>query len=401
VSKLKLGMLICVALLLVLLPVVGCAKPAPEAKPLKIGVLGSVTGWMSIAEANVVEGTQLAKDDLNAKGGVTVNGQNYLIELVLGDMKSAPDGAIAAATKLVQQDQTKFIVGAIVPFMNIAAGSVTEPAKALRAVWFMQGTPDEMNAQTKYTFRTGVATRELVLPMYQYLVQAYPNVKTVAITTIEDGSHPFVFAWHEEAAKAVGLEVVAEEAWPVDTQDFYPLATKLLAAKPDVIANGGGFSAVLGNIMKAARELGFKGPGFVTGPPNIGEIRDAMGKDLATDWFGPHLIPDSPEMTPEIKHIVDLAVAQGQPLFKILDYCNAYNSLWCTLQAIEKAQSLDPTEVAQTWEGMKSIETTFGKGKMGGLETYGVNHVVVAPVPIGRIMNGEIQFVKWIMPEVP
>jgi hypothetical protein len=57
--------------------------------------------------------------------------------------------------------------------------------------------------------------------------------------------------------------------------------------------------------------------------------------------------------------------------------------------------------VKDTWEKMPVIETVYGKGKMGGLNTYGINHVVVKPYAIGRIKNAKIEHVKWAMSDIP
>jgi hypothetical protein len=32
---------------------------------------------------------------------------------------------------------------------------------------------------------------------------------------------------------------------------------------------------------------------------------------------------------------------------------------------------------------------------MGGLETYGIRHVVVTPMPYCRLVNGELSFIGW------
>jgi hypothetical protein len=85
----------------------------------------------------------------------------------------------------------------------------------------------------------------------------------------------------------------------------------------------------------------------------------------------------------------------------LLDHIFGWNALWVLAQAIEEAQSLDPTEVAQSWEDMESLETAFGSAYMGGLETYGINHEVVRPFGFSRLMNGEVEFIKWILPELP
>ena len=76
-------------------------------------------------------------------------------------------------------------------------------------------------------------------------------------------------------------------------------------------------------------------------------------------------------------------------------------SVWALAQAIEKAQSLDTTEVVKTWENMKSIETPWGTGTMGGARTYGINHMVLAPVAISRLQNGKVDSTQWYKPDIP
>ena len=155
----------------------------------------------------------------------------------------------------------------------------------------------------------------------------------------------------------------------------------------------------LGNILKTARQMGFKGPVFGTGPAPTEEIGRVAGKDSATDWFNTSPVVNSPMMTPMIKEIKKMHLDKYGHFN--LDYLQGWDGIWCLVQAIEKAQSLDPFVVAETWGKMNRIETAYGAGTMGGLKTYGVNHVVVKPFPISRLVNGEPEHVKWILPEVP
>lgn len=66
------------------------------------------------------------------------------------------------------------------------------------------------------------------------------------------------------------------------------------------------------------------------------------------------------------------------------------------MQAIKAANSLDPKTVAAKWEKMDSIDTIFGAGRMGGQQTYGVNHNVYFKTPISIIKNGKTTFAEWI-----
>ena len=70
-------------------------------------------------------------------------------------------------------------------------------------------------------------------------------------------------------------------------------------------------------------------------------------------------------------------------------------------QVIEKAQSLDPTEVAKTWENIDTLETALGPAKMGGEKSFGIKHMGFPPLAISRIQNGKIDFTKWVDSYMP
>ena len=83
--------------------------------------------------------TQVAADWINSKGGITIKGQKYLIELIVEDEKETVDTAITAATKFVELHKVKFIVGTHRPDTGIAVASITEQAKVIRALWHGEG----------------------------------------------------------------------------------------------------------------------------------------------------------------------------------------------------------------------------------------------------------------------
>jgi branched-chain amino acid transport system substrate-binding protein len=377
-----------------------CTKSAPTAKTLKIGAIYSLTGEGSEAETCINGGAELAKEWLNEKGGVNIKGEKYLIELTTEDQKANPDGTVAAATKLVNQDNLKFIIGPCNPLMCMAETPVTEPAKVLRSISWGGGLPDVMSDKTPYTFRAVVCGAEAIPVNYTYLTNTYPNVKTVALISMDEPGGRFFTGVSQKEAEAHGLKVVTTEYYPWNTVDFYPVWTKILALKPDAVDAGMAYPEVSAAQLKQGRELGFTGPVLSAAPNDIYYIRDKVGADFAHDYFNGSLDLQSSNLPPMIKEIENRWAAKYKTPF-IADTVFGWDSLWCLVQAIEKAQSLDPTEVAAAWEKMESIETSFGTGHMGGLKTYGINHLVVRQMPISKLENGEVKLVKWYTPEFP
>ncbi len=178
------------------------------------------------------------------------------------------------------------------------------------------------------------------------------------------------------------------------TQDFSPIMTKVLASKPDAIAFANGWPQATGSMLKIGREMGFKNPIFGCNYDDPVQIREIAGKEASTDFFIHQLDLEHPAMTPLIKEIVKRTKDKHGKAYSMHPF--GFNPLYVLKQAIDAAQSVDPTAVRDTWEKMKTIDTVNGPGKIGGLKTYGINHTVSGPNPIVSLMKGEVKFVKWV-----
>lgn len=388
---------ICLVLVLAALPfMAACAKPAPEAKTLKIGALMSLTGFASASEALIWDGVQLYEDWINEEGGITVDGQPYTIEFVVEDGQSSADGAVAAATKLVYDHEVKFIVGTVMPFMVIAAGTVTEPAKVLRVAYYNCGTPDEYGPNTPYTFVCNDTTLDYMTPNMQYMREAYPNLKTISVLTPDDGAPAFFEPVFNQKAAAEGLESLGFVLWPLDTTDFTTFVVNALAPNPDALFLINGWPIHMGAMLKAAREMGFTGPVFACHEDPY-DIREVAGVEASTEFYVHNVMMDAPEMTDMIKEIASRGEAKYGKASPT--HVWGWNAAYCLVQAIEEAQSLDPAVVKNSWEQMTSIDTAYGPGKIGGLNTYGINHTVSYPMPLTALQDGEVVWVMW--QEVP
>jgi branched-chain amino acid transport system substrate-binding protein len=374
------------------------ASSKDEAKTLKIGVMAPLTGPSSSAGLPHSRITQLAAEWINGRGGITIKGQKYLIELAIEDEKETSDTAITAATKLIELHKVKFIVGTISPTLAAAVAPLTEKARVIRSLWHGEGAPIELSPNTPFTFRVPVVPRDFAPQLLKYLVKTYPNAKKITMLYIDAPAAPFLFEKTKQAAEALGLNVLGLDLYPSATRDFYPLLSKVLASKPDAIYCTA-LPHLMGGILKSARELGYNGPIFNLSPSSPETVRNIAGKALATHCIVPAPDVNSPEMTPMIKQITKMVLDKYKECNS--DYVRQWDSFWWMVQAIEKAQNLDPSEVAKTWEKMDRIEASTGTGKMGGRQSYGINHIGVLPFAVTRMMNGELEHVGWFTPEIP
>jgi branched-chain amino acid transport system substrate-binding protein len=87
---------------------VAAFSPARAAEPgqkvLKIGDINPLTGPAAVWGINTLKYLQLAAQLANSKGGITVAGQKYDLEIVGVDDKDTVEGGRAAAEKLIYRD---------------------------------------------------------------------------------------------------------------------------------------------------------------------------------------------------------------------------------------------------------------------------------------------------------
>jgi branched-chain amino acid transport system substrate-binding protein len=375
-----------------------CASAHVQGSTLKIGVMAPLTGPISSAGLPHTRMTELAVEWINAKGGITVRGRRYDIELAIEDEKNSADTAVTAATKLIDLHKVQFMVGTVSPSLMTAVAPITERAGVLRALWHGEGAPVELNPQTPLTFRVPVVPRDFALPLLKYHVKVYPNAKKITMLFTDNPAAQFLFGKIRSTAEAVGLNVLGLDLFPNTTRDFYPLLSKVLNSKPDALYCTAAPN-LMGGILKSARELGYAGPIFDLAPSSPEVVRKIAGKDFATNCVVTAPDVTSSEMTPMIKEIRKIVLDKYKECNS--DYVRAWDSIWWLVQAIEKAQSLDPSVVAKTWEKMDQIQGSTGVGKMGGQQSYGINHVGVLPFAVTRMMNGELEHVGWFTPEIP
>ena len=120
-----------------------------QAKTFKFGLISSMTGPMAPAFKSLIDAAKPAEDLMNKRGGITVQGQKYLIEVVTEDDQSSPPGAVAAVNRMIQAG-IKFVYAPQATFCNIALAPIAEEAKILRIKGLGGG---ERRSRPEFPFR--------------------------------------------------------------------------------------------------------------------------------------------------------------------------------------------------------------------------------------------------------
>ena len=223
-----------------------------QPEPFTIGVMESLTGPGETYGTVASQSKQMARDEINAAGGI----DGRMLEFVVEDSKCSAADAIAAYHKLTDVDGVKIILGTS---CSSAMLGVAPLAEADGVVLFsgLASNPDIANAGD-YIFRTQISDIQVGIATGNTLWA--DGIRTLATISESTDYAEGVRRTSVAQFKHRGGQIVAAEAYGSDVSDFRTQLTKLFDADPDAlhVAPQSEFSA--GAIMKQARELGYEGP---------------------------------------------------------------------------------------------------------------------------------------------
>ncbi len=361
-----------------------CSTSSGEAKTLKMGLITAITGPMSGPLKSFYDAIGPTEELINNMGGITVGGQKYNIKIIAADDQSTPQGAVTAAIKLLQED-IKFVSTPITPNTLTACAPTLEEAKVIGACP-SQMDPAPYTPDKRYSFNAW-ATWAMAVTSIDYLQKNYPNVKKLAYILPDDPGPNFDLTILDKEIPKRGLQVVFNERFPGNTEDFMPIVTKAMSEKPDAVVFVGIIPWVVG-ITNASRDLGFTGPLFGIAPcGDWYQLKAMVPPDKGYDIFYPAPDVRSDKMPSVVKDLRKIAEKDGVDFN--FDTIMPMGALWAMLQGIEKAQSFDTDKVVDTLEKMDvSSPWSDAKAKWMG-EEYGYHHqLVLEKVPMTRLMKG-------------
>lgn len=386
--------------------ILGCATPEPATttsssttaapKTLPIGVLAPITGPAAQWGIATQRSAELAADDINAAGGVKAGNDTYMLKVIPYDHKMVATEAVAAANKLIFQDNVRYI-SCLGSAPTLAAQAVTEPNKTLTMIsGYAAGLIDKTKA---YAFRGQYAGREACEGMYGYVVNNMKEIKEVALVGNDDDTGKASTKQSEDVATANGLKVVAKESCPRGTTDFYPLIIKILPANPDLIDVDSIAPADCALFIKQAREKGYKGVIMANSSNDIPAIVKIAGAEAAEGYMQEGLNYASAIATPQQRQLYESYLKKYDAPWDPL--CgNLYQFVIAFKAGMEAAQTVDSEKVAAAIPGTK-FQSLGIDLSWGGTQRYGINHQIVSPVYVSGVKGGEQYSLGKYTPPVP
>ena len=387
-----------IAILVVLtfaLAVVGTG-PAPAAeKTLAIGLLGPLSGGAASYGVELQRGAEMRADEINKAGGLKIGGDVYKIKLVAYDHKAQAADAATATNKLVFQDKVKYIIGNAVGATCNAAQTITEPNKVMFG-FVCWGTAN-LAPEKPYSFRSMLSQWELAEPFYRWVKEHHPKVKRVAVISPNDTSGKDTNTAVVKALKGLAFEVTSDEYYERGTKDFYPVLTKMLAQKPDMIDVAAAPAGEAGLILKQAMELGFKGAKGWTAGTNPFTIIGVAGRDAAEGvWSPANINVKSEHVNSAVRKFGEAYEKRYGEVPGVIAVAN-YAAFDVFTQAMQRAGSAETDRVLEVLT-KERFETVWGPLVIGGKETYGIDRQFLYPLVISEVRGGEIVDLAQVLP---
>ncbi len=366
--------------------VLGCA---PAAKEVKIGVLSPLTGPVPSFGLSVKEGTLLAINEWNAKGGLL----GKKIVPVIEDGQCDAAASTNAANKLINQDKVKFILGEVCSGATIPVTEIAGPAKVL----LLSPTATNPNVTVDKSGKTKeFAFRACYIDPFQGGVLASFSADRLkakdAFIMYDQGNDYTIGLANAFEAKftSVGGKIVGKETYTKTDTDFSAILAKIKAAKPQVVLLPDYYN-IVNLVTKQAKEKGITVP-FVGGDgwdsPDLDKASAAGG------FFTNHYSPEDPR--PEVQDFLKAygaAYKNDAGKDKVPDALAtlAYDAANLLFQAIKDANALDTTKVKVALE-----KITFN-GVTGKI-TFDKSHNPVKALTVLAVKADKIAFDSVVNP---
>ncbi|MBJ6748993.1 amino acid ABC transporter substrate-binding protein [Geomonas anaerohicana] len=241
-------------LLLIAALFVAIPAHAEQRNFFKIGVITELSGDLVTGGNITKRGYDLWAQEVNAKGGIEIQGKKYPVKLVYADAQSNPAAGAAAAERLITQEKVDFILGPYSSGVTLAVAPVVDKYK-IPMITGSAESPLIWKNKFKYTFGTIPPINFTGATSIKTLTEMKPAPKTIAIIGSNDAFSKATAESYKAAAEKAKLKIVKFSIVP-SGQDMTPLLSAVRSMKPDVIAFGGHDEEHV-KFVKALKQIGY------------------------------------------------------------------------------------------------------------------------------------------------
>lgn len=353
---------------------------------IRIGSMFELTGAAAEYGISMNDAVKMAVAEINDAGGV----DGKTIEIIERDIASDEAQASQAALSLVSDENVSTIIGpaltgtfqAAIPAANQYEVPIISPSATDDGV-----LQDDNGNVHPYAFRTSFTNSFQGGALAQF---ANENLGATKAIIFGDNSSDYAQGLTQTFQDAFVGEIVSIENFTADQTDFSATLTNISDMDFDVLYLPGYYEQA-GPIVKQAREMGIDQP--IVGPDGLGNTKmvDLAGSENMNDvFYTSHFVveSDDPAIQTFVQNYKDFT-GNDPDMFTGL----AYDAVYITKEAIERAESVNPKDVNA------EIEKTEDFIGITGTYSFDEKHDPVKTVSIIEIQNGDPVNIFEVNPE--
>jgi branched-chain amino acid transport system substrate-binding protein len=302
-----------------------------------------------------------AIEDVNAAGGIVVDGVRYKVQIQYLDHAQNAQKAAEAANVVVNQYSGKFIFQQTTNCVMASEDTYANANVMVAAEVIAQ--PKTISPKWPLQFTICLTPGTYPATVYYPLFIKEFGIKTMALVDPDSDNGRVFAAIAKSTTEQLGLPIkfVADEYYKPGSQDFSPLVNKMMSLSPDMIdmvACAAGDAAM---IAKQLRDAGYKGllagTVFTFDPLTAWNIAGAASTGIFNLGY-------AEDPTPKYTYFKQAYLKQfNEPI--IPNCLSNYETMTNILRTIEKVGSFDTYKVASTmqdlvWQGAFGTTQYFG-----------------------------------------
>ena len=358
----------------------GASSSTLAQEVVHIGYSGPLSGGAAKYGKEVLDGMQMAADELN-QAGIDIAGKKVKFEIDPLDDKYNPAETAINVKRLVEEDKASVV---LVPHAGGCFAVQTSNEQQNLFLLAYTSVPQIAQRNNKLTVRIPPEFTSYVPAFVKYEMTTFGKKAAIAPTDSDYGK-----AWtaaFKPAWEAAGGQVVVENPMSYNrSTDFYSGVSRVLAAKPDVIFIGGP-SEPTGLVAEQARELGFKGGFIVIDQAKLDEVAKVTnGYQPLEGAIG--VLPLAADETPGAKAFVARFRKTHDNRDPSSEVSLNYTAVYAAALAMKAAgTSTDGAAIRAAYDkGIKQLPRDNNPNNIAGLDEHGG---MVAATPLVAVVKG-------------
>lgn len=357
-----------IAVLCLCMGMMFCYGQAMAKDTVKIGSFLSVTGPASFLGDPELKTLQMYIDEINANGGI----DGKKIEFVHYDTKGKAKEAKNFVNRLIKKDKVNLIIGGSTSGNTLAVIDIVQKAKI--PLISLAGSVKIIEPVKKWVFKTPHTDRMAAEKIFVDMKKR--GITKVALITGNGGFDKSGRAQCFALAPKYGIKIVADEKYGNADTDMTTQLIKIRATDTQAILNFG-FGKAPAIVVKNVKQLGIKLPIYeshgvaskkfieLAGPAADG-IRLPASALIVADQL--------PTDDPQKKVLLDYKKKYEAEYGSVSTFGgHAYDALFMSVGAIERAKSVDPAKIRDQIEKTHDFIGTGGVFNMSPTDHLGLN----------------------------